>query len=226
MNYNNTQRIYHLSCTDSNALNGKINQETLSCNKLEFHSRIGRGYLWPGAHRREKAALTLKCNTHLAAMDNVVPVPAVVIHHIDVIQVGVGPVHQLLDHIQCNSRGLLNFIIHQLCSVGAIHVAALHLGHVAIVGEKQHSAEGNHSNLEINICCLLCWENNFLLLALNHVLLHLYYFIIIIICEMNHFVHSGFKEALTNVINILKGKAIQKTKQETKKTTKVLVILF
>lgn len=86
--------------------------------------------------------LPVKCDTHLAPVDNGVPVPAVVIHHIDVIQVSICPVHQLLDHIQCHSCGLLNFIIHQPGSVGAVHVAALHLGHVPIVSEEEHPAEG------------------------------------------------------------------------------------
>lgn len=71
-------------------------------------------------------------------MDNVVPVPAAVIHHIDVIQVGVGPVHQLLDHVQRHGGGLLDFVIHQPRPVGAVHVAALHFGRAPVVGEEQH----------------------------------------------------------------------------------------
>lgn len=74
-------------------------------------------------------------------MDNGVPVLAVVIHHVNVIQVRVCPVNQLLDYIQCHSCGLLDFIIHQPGPVSAVHVAALHLGHVPIVGEEEHSAE-------------------------------------------------------------------------------------
>lgn len=81
-----------------------------------------------------------ECDTHLAAVDNVVPVPAVVIHHIDVIQVGVGPVHQLLDHVQRHGGGLLHFVIHQPRPVGAVHVAALHFGSAPVVGEEQHPA--------------------------------------------------------------------------------------
>lgn len=82
--------------------------------------------------------LAEECDTHLAAVDNVVPVPAAVIHHIDVIQVGVGPVHQLLDHVQRHGGGLLDFVIHQPRPVGAVHVAALHFGRAPVVGEEQH----------------------------------------------------------------------------------------
>lgn len=78
-------------------------------------------------------------------MDDGVPVLALVIHNINVIQVGIRPVHQLLDHIQCHSCGPLNFIMHQPGPVCAVHVAALHLGHIPIVGEEHHSAEGGHT---------------------------------------------------------------------------------
>lgn len=81
----------------------------------------------------------VKCDTHLVTMDNGVPVAALVIHHIDVIQVGVRPVHQFLDEVQCHSSGLLDFVIHQTSPVGAVHVAALHFGHIPVVSEEQHS---------------------------------------------------------------------------------------
>lgn len=90
--------------------------------------------------KKESPALAEECDTHLAAVDNVVPVPAVVIHHIDVIQVGVGPVHQLLDHVQRHGGGLLNFVIHQPRPVSAVHVAALHFGSAPVVAEEQHPA--------------------------------------------------------------------------------------
>lgn len=85
-------------------------------------------------------ALTVKCDTHLASMDDGMPVLAVVIHHIDIIQVGISPVHQLLDDIQCHSSWLLNFIIHKARPVSAVHIAALHLGHIPIVSEEHHPA--------------------------------------------------------------------------------------
>lgn len=81
-------------------------------------------------------------DTHFAPVDDVVPVLPVVIHNIDVIQVGVCPVHQLPDYIQRHGGGQLDSVIHQLCPVGAVHVAALHLGHIPIISEKQHSVEG------------------------------------------------------------------------------------
>lgn len=90
--------------------------------------------------KKESPLLAEECDTHLAAVDNVVSVPAVVIHHIDVIQVGVGPVHQLLDHIQRHGGGLLDFVIHQPRPVSAVHVAALHFGSAPVVGEEQHPA--------------------------------------------------------------------------------------
>lgn len=118
-------------------------RKPLSRNNLESLKCRGRQdmilFMW--SPLKTKAAFIVKYDTHLAPVDNGVPVLAVVIHHIDVIQVGVCPVHQLLDQVQCQSSGLLNFIIHQKGPVGAVHVAALHLGHVPIVREEEHSAE-------------------------------------------------------------------------------------
>lgn len=89
-----------------------------------------------------EAALMSKRDTYFAPMDDVVPVLPIIIHNIDVIQVGVCPVHQLPDYIQCHGGGQLDSVIHQLCPVGAVHVAARHLGHIPIISEKQHSVEG------------------------------------------------------------------------------------
>lgn len=72
-------------------------------------------------------------------MEDHVSVLAMIIHHLDGVQVGVGPVHQLLDEVQGHSSGLLCLIVHQSGPVGAVHVAAFHLGHVPIVGEEEHS---------------------------------------------------------------------------------------
>lgn len=125
------------------ALNEKINRETpshVTIWSLSIEKRE-RTYDVEPEEDKKKIVLTVKYDTHLAPVDYGVPVPAVVIHHVDVIQVGVCPVHQLLDHVQCHSSGLLNFIIHQPSPVGAVHVAALHLGKVPIVSEEEHSAE-------------------------------------------------------------------------------------
>lgn len=110
----------------------------------------------------KKAALMVNRDTHLAPVDYGVPIPAVIIHHINVIQVGVCPVYQLLDHIQCHSSGLLNFIIHQPGPVGAVHIAALHFGHVPIVSEEKHSAESgsNHIIKYYKGCCLIYCESS------------------------------------------------------------------
>lgn len=95
----------------------------MSCHNLSFsreekdiavkRTPLHLWYLkWLLKCRRKRAVLTVKCDTHLDAMENSVPVPSMVIHNIDVIQVGICPIYKLLDHIQCDSSGLLNFIIH------------------------------------------------------------------------------------------------------------------
>lgn len=82
-----------------------------------------------------------KRGTYLAPVDDGVPVLSSVIHHVDVIQVGICPVHQLLDYIQGHSCGLFDLIIHQPGAVGAVQVAALDLGSVPVISEEHHSAE-------------------------------------------------------------------------------------
>lgn len=125
-----------LTVIEHSALNRNINQRT-PCKWIQI--LIRKAYVSPqrAARGRQKS---VQSGTHLAAVDNGVPVLALVIHHVDVIQVGIGPIHQLLDHIQRHSSGLLDFIIDQPGPVGAVHVTALHLGHVPIVSEEEHSA--------------------------------------------------------------------------------------
>lgn len=94
------------------------------------------------AHVTYDPRMTSQRDTHFAPVDDAVPVLPIVIHHIDVVQVGVCPVHQLPDYVQRHGGGQLDSVIHQLCPVGAIHVAARHLGHIPIISEKQHSVEG------------------------------------------------------------------------------------
>lgn len=122
----------------------KINKEPRSWDNLIVRRSTSDAALRRDEKKGKKKenkgepVLAEECDTHLAAVDNVVPVPAAVIHHIDVIQVGVGPVHQLLDHVQRHGGGLLDFVIHQPRPVGAVHVAALHFGRAPVVGEEQH----------------------------------------------------------------------------------------
>lgn len=120
--------------------------------------------------------LAEECDTHLAAVDNVVPVPAAVIHHIDVIQVGVGPVHQLLDHVQRHGGGLLDFVIHQPRPVGAVHVAALHFGRAPVVGEEQHPVGSRVQCVSARIRLCRAAAQSLFLLSLQFVFFYYNYY--------------------------------------------------
>lgn len=76
--------------------------------------------------------------THLASLDDVVSVLAIVIHNLNVIQICICPVDQLLYHVQCHCGWLLNLIIHKPASVSAIHVAPLQFAHFPIICKEEH----------------------------------------------------------------------------------------
>lgn len=75
-------------------------------------------------------------NSHHQALDDGVPVLALVVHHLDVVQVGVGPVHHAVDQVQGDAVGEDDLAVHQLGAVLAVHVAALHPRRGAVVGEE------------------------------------------------------------------------------------------
>lgn len=69
------------------------------------------------------------------------PVLAFIIHNLDVVQIGIGPVHEPADEVQRDAMGEYNLTVHKLGSVLAVHVAALHLRDLAIVCEEHLPAE-------------------------------------------------------------------------------------
>ena len=79
--------------------------------------------------------------SHQQALDDGVPVLAFIVHHFNVIQVGISPVHQPADQIQRDAVGENYLTVHQLCSVLAIHVAALHLRDLTVVCEEHLPVE-------------------------------------------------------------------------------------
>lgn len=79
--------------------------------------------------------------SHQQALDNGVPVLSLIVHHLDVVQVSIGPVHQPADEIQRDAVGEYDLTVNQLGSVLAIHVAALHLGDLTIVCEENLPVE-------------------------------------------------------------------------------------
>ena len=86
--------------------------------------------------------MEVQCScSHQQALDNGVPVLSLVVHHLDVVQVGVGPVHQPADEIQRDAVGEYDLAVHQLGSVLAVHVAALHLGDLTVVCEEHLPVE-------------------------------------------------------------------------------------
>ena len=66
---------------------------------------------------------------------------ALVVHHLDVVQVGVGPVDQLVDQVQGDAVGEHDLTVHQLGPVLTVHVTALHLGDLTIVSEEHLPVE-------------------------------------------------------------------------------------
>lgn len=75
--------------------------------------------------------------SHQQSLNDGVSVLALVVHHFDVVQVSVGPVHQPVDQVQRDAVREDDLAVHQLSTVLPIHVAALHLGDLPIVS-KEH----------------------------------------------------------------------------------------
>lgn len=61
---------------------------------------------------------------------------ALIVHHLDVVQVGVGPVHQSTDEVQRDAVREDDLTVHKLRTVLAVHVTALHLGDLTVIGEE------------------------------------------------------------------------------------------
>ena len=89
----------------------------------------------------ECVVLPLGLTPHQQALDDGVAVLALVVHHLDVVQVGVGPVHQSVDQVQRDAVGEHDLAVHQLGAVLPVHVAALNPGCGAIVGEEDFPGE-------------------------------------------------------------------------------------
>lgn len=85
-------------------------------------------------------AVQLFFKPHQQALDNGLSVFALVVDHFDVVQVGVSPVHQAVDQVQCDTMGEDDFAVHQLSAVLAIHVTALHPRRRPVVREEDFAA--------------------------------------------------------------------------------------
>lgn len=79
--------------------------------------------------------------SHQQSLDDGVSVLALVVHHLDVVQVGVGPVHQSTDEVQRDAVREDDLTVHKLRTVLAIHVAALHLGDLTVISEEHLPVE-------------------------------------------------------------------------------------
>lgn len=80
--------------------------------------------------------LSTAASSHQQPLDNSVAVLALVVNHFDVIQIGVGPVHQAVDQVERDAVGEDDLCVHQFGAVLAVHVAALHPRRGPIVCEK------------------------------------------------------------------------------------------
>lgn len=75
-------------------------------------------------------------SSHQQALDDGVSVLALVVHHLNVVQIGISPVHQPADEVQRDAMWEYNLAVHELGSVLAIHVTALHLRDLTVVCEE------------------------------------------------------------------------------------------
>ncbi len=79
----------------------------------------------------------VKCShSHQQALDDGVPVLAFIVHHLNVVQIGIGPVHQPADKVQRDAVGEYDLTVHELGSVLAVHVTALHLRDLTVICEE------------------------------------------------------------------------------------------
>lgn len=69
------------------------------------------------------------------------PVLPFIVHYLNVVQVGVGPVDKPADEIQRDAVREYNLTVHELGPVLAIHVAALHLWYLTVVCEEHLPVE-------------------------------------------------------------------------------------
>lgn len=76
---------------------------------------------------------------HLQSLDDGVSVFALIVHHFDVVQVGVSPVHHAIDQVQCDTMGEDDLAVHQLSAVLTIHVTTLNPRRGPIVSEEHFS---------------------------------------------------------------------------------------
>lgn len=77
---------------------------------------------------------------------------ALVVDHLDVIKIGVGPVHQTVDQVERDAVGEDDLSVHQFGAVLAVHVAALHPRRGTIVCEKHFAvAEKEQRKREVSL---------------------------------------------------------------------------
>lgn len=93
----------------------------------------------------------MKCKqifSHQQALDDGVPVLAFVVHHLNVVQVGVGPVHQAADEVQGDAVWEHDLAVNKFGSVLAVHVTALHLRDLTVVCEE-HLPKGANEQTRV-----------------------------------------------------------------------------
>ncbi len=87
--------------------------------------------------------------TYQQSLNDGVPVLAFVVHHLNVIQVSVSPVHQLADQVQSDAMREDDFTVYQFGAVLAIHITALHLRDLAVVCEEHFPGKEEKINFMI-----------------------------------------------------------------------------
>lgn len=83
---------------------------------------------------------------HQQALDDGVPILAFIVHHLNVVQIGIGPVHQPADQVQRDAMGEHYLTVHQLGPILAVHVTALHLRDLTVICEEHLPAETTNQN--------------------------------------------------------------------------------
>lgn len=80
-------------------------------------------------------------SSHQQALNDGVPVLSLIVHHLNVVQVSVGPVHQPVDQVQRDAVREDDLAVHQLGAVLPVHVTALHLGDLPVVSKEHLPAD-------------------------------------------------------------------------------------
>ena len=93
----------------------------------------------------------LRLPPHQDALDDGLPALALVVHHLNVIQVGISPVDKAADEVQRDAVRKHDLAVNQLGAVLPVHVTALHFGDLPVVSKEHLPVGRQHVTPGLNI---------------------------------------------------------------------------